>query len=106
MVGITWPGDPHQRPLIQNICHDTHSVVWFLQMSAAEVMNLAKQLPEREVLDLARMLDAWTAAMVDQKFEAAVKSGAFDQLAADALQEMEAGKTIPLDEVLHDPRLS
>jgi hypothetical protein len=26
-------------------------------MSAAEVMNLAKQLPEREVLDLARLLD-------------------------------------------------
>jgi hypothetical protein len=75
-------------------------------MSAAEVMNLVKQLPEMEVLDLARMLEAWTAAMVDQKFEAAVKSGAFDQMAADALQELEAGKTIPLDEVLHDPRLS
>lgn len=44
--------------------------------------------------------------MVDQKFEAAVKSGDFDQMAADALQELEAGKTIPLDEVLHDPRLS
>jgi hypothetical protein len=75
-------------------------------MSAAGVMNLAKQLPEKEVLDLARLLDAWTAAMVDQKLEAAVQSGAFDQMAADALQELEDGKTIPLDEVLHDPRLS
>lgn len=75
-------------------------------MSAIEVMNLAKQLPEREVLDLARMLDTWTATMVDQKLEAAVKSGAFDQMAADALQELEARKTIALDEVLHDPRLS
>jgi hypothetical protein len=75
-------------------------------MSAAEVMNLAKQLPEREVLDLARLLDAWTTAMMDQKFKAAVQSGAFDQMAADALQELKAGKTIPLDEVLHDPRLS
>ena len=27
-------------------------------------------------------------------------------MAADALQELEDGKTIPLDEVLHDPRLS
>ncbi len=69
-------------------------------------MNLAKQLPDREVLDLARMLDEWTATMVDHKFEAAVESGAFDQMAAEALQELEAGKTMPLDEVLHDPRLS
>jgi hypothetical protein len=75
-------------------------------MSAAEVMNLAKQLPDREVLDLARMLDEWTASMVDQKFASAVQSGAFDKLAAEALQELETGKTIPLDEVLHDPRLS
>ena len=77
-----------------------------LQMSAAEVMNLAKQLPEREVFDLARMLDEWTATIIDQKLETAVKTGAFDQMAAEALRELEAGKTIPLDEVLHDPRLS
>jgi uncharacterized hydantoinase/oxoprolinase family protein len=75
-------------------------------MSAAEVMNLAKQLPDREVLDLARMLDDWTASMVDRKLETAVQSGAFDQMAAEALRELEAGETIPLDEVLHDPRLS
>ena len=96
----------HGPGLFWNICHLTRSVVSFPQMSAAEVMNLAKQLPEMEVLDLARMLEAWTAAMVDQKFEAAVKSGAFDQMAADALHELEAGNTIALDEVLHDPRLS
>lgn len=75
-------------------------------MSATEVMSLAKQLPDREVLDLARMLEEWTATMVDRKLETAVQSGAFDKLAAEALQELEAGKTIPLDEVLHDPRLS
>jgi len=96
----------HGSGLVGNICHHTRSVVSSPQMSATEVMNLAKQLPEMEVLDLARMLEAWTAAMVDQKFEAVVKSGAFDQMAADALHELEAGKTIPLDEVLHDPRLS
>lgn len=90
--------------LAWNICHHTRSVVSSPQMSAAEVMNLAKQLPEMEVLDLARMLEAWTAVMVDQKFEAAVKSGAFDQMAADALHELEAGNTMALDEVLHDPR--
>ena len=96
----------HGSGLAWNICHHTRSVVSSPQMSAAEVMNLAKQLPEMEVLDLARMLEAWTAAMVDQKFEAAVKSGAFDQMAADALHELEAGNTMALDEVLHDPRLS
>jgi len=55
---------------------------------------------------LARMLDEWTASMVDQKFASAIQSGAFDKLAAEALQELETGKTIPLDEVLHDPQLS
>jgi hypothetical protein len=75
-------------------------------MSVTEVMNLAKQLPDREVLDLARRLDEWTATMVDRKFETAVKSGAFDQMAAAALQELETGKTTPPDEVLQDPRLT
>lgn len=74
-------------------------------MSAVEVMDLVKRLPEREALDLGRMLDDWLAGIVDRKFEAAVMAGAFDDMAAEALREAEAGKTVPLDEILDDRRI-
>ena len=44
-------------------------------MSAVEVMDLVKDLPEPEALNLGRMLDDWLAGIVDRKFEAAVESG-------------------------------
>ena len=69
-------------------------------MSAAEVMDLVKSLPAKEAIDLGRMVEEWTADIVDQKFEAAVKSGAFDAMAAEAIRELEAGATLPLNEVL------
>lgn len=75
-------------------------------MSAVELMDLVKKMPEREVLDLARMVDAWSADLVDQRLESAVQAGAFDELAAEAVREMDAGKTVPLDEVLDNARLS
>jgi ribosomal 50S subunit-recycling heat shock protein len=69
------------------------------------VMDLVKDLPEPEALNLRRMLDDWLAGIVDRKFEAAVEAGAFDAMAAEALREAEAGKTIPLDEILDDRRV-
>ena len=42
---------------------------------------------------------------MDRKFEAAVEAGAFDAMADEALREAEAGKTIPLDEILDDRRV-
>jgi hypothetical protein len=66
-------------------------------MSAVEVMDLVKRLPEREAMNLGRMLDDWLAGIVDRKFEVAVPAGSFDAMAADALREAEEGKTIPLD---------
>jgi len=74
-------------------------------MSAVEVMDLVKDLPEPEALNLGLMLDDWLAGIVDRKFEAAVEAGAFDAMATAALREAEAGKTIPLDEVLDDRRV-
>jgi len=74
-------------------------------MSAVEVMDLVKRLPEREAMDLGRMLDDWLAGIVDRKFEVAVSAGAFDAMAAEALREAEEGKTIPLHEVLDDRRI-
>ena len=69
-------------------------------MSAADVMDLVKSLPAKEAIDLGRMVEEWTAGIVDQKFEAAVKSGAFDAMAAEAIRELEAGATLPLNEDL------
>jgi hypothetical protein len=74
-------------------------------MSAVEVMDLVKDLPEPEALNLGRMLDDWLAGIVDRKFEAAVEAGAFDAMAAEALREAEAAKTFPLDEILDDRRV-
>ena len=74
-------------------------------MSAVEVMDLVKDLPEPEALNLGHMLDDWLAGIVDRKFEVAVEAGASDAMAAEALREAEAGKTIPLDEVLDDRRV-
>ncbi len=75
-------------------------------MSAVEVMDLVKRLPEPEAMDLGRMLDDWLAGIVDRRFEAAVAAGVFDEMAAEALREAEAGRTVPLDEVLDDRRVS
>jgi hypothetical protein len=81
--------------------------LWFFGfMSVVEVMDLVKRLPEREAMDLGRMIDDWLAGIVDRKFEAAAKAGVFDEMAAEALREAEAGKTVPLDEVLDDRRFS
>ena len=74
--------------------------------SAPEVMDLVKSLPAKEAIDLDRMVEEWTAGIVDQKFEAAVKSGAFDAMAAEAIRELEAGATLPLREVLDDSQFS
>jgi hypothetical protein len=82
-------------------------VLWFFGfMSAVEVMDLVKRLPEPEAMDLGRMLDDWLAGIVDRRFEAAVAAGVFDEMAAEALREAEAGRTVPLDEVLDDRRVS
>jgi hypothetical protein len=74
-------------------------------MSAAEVMDLVKSLPAKEAIDLGRMVEEWTAGIVDQKFEAALKAGAFDAMAAEAIRELETG-AMPLNEVLDDSQFS
>ena len=74
-------------------------------MSAPEVMDLVKSLPAKEAIDLDRMVEEWTAGIVDQKFEAALKAGAFDAMAAEAIRELETG-AMPLNEVLDDSQFS
>ena len=75
-------------------------VFWFFGfMSAVEVMDLVKRLPEREALNLGRMLEDWLAGLVDRKFDAAVEAGAFDAMAAEALREAEAGKRLRIEDL-------
>ena len=103
----------NSKSIIQNSKFPTwvswFAFCWFCvflgRMSAVEVMDLVKDLPEPEALNLGRMMDDWLAGIVDRKFEAAVEAGAFDAMAAEALREAEAGKTIPLDEILDDRRV-
>jgi hypothetical protein len=70
-------------------------------MSARDLLQLIRQEPQNVILELGEMLDELRADMVDARFAAAVEAGAFDGLAARALAEHAAGKTVPLDEVLH-----
>lgn len=54
-------------------------------MGIAELMSEIRKLPEEELLRLAAEVDEEAAALVDRRFEARVKAGDFDELAAQAL---------------------
>ena len=69
-------------------------------MSASEIMTLIRREPREVILEIGELLDELRGDLVDEKFAAAVGAGRFDELAAQALREHAAGKTIPLDEFL------
>ncbi|MBU6171004.1 MAG: hypothetical protein KGQ87_05865 [Verrucomicrobia bacterium] len=75
-------------------------------MGIAELMGEIRKLPDDELLALAAQVDAEAARAVDTRFTAMVKEGDFDELAAEALKELKAGKSIPLHEVLDEHRIS
>ena len=70
-------------------------------MSVAEIIDAVKELSENEKGEfLARLMeidfeDAW-----DRQIEADAKAGRLDHLWQQALEDIEAGRTKPLDEVL------
>ena len=69
-------------------------------VSATEIMTLIRREPREVILEIGELLDELRGDLVDEKFAAAVEAGRFDELAAQALGEHAAGKTIPLDEFL------
>ncbi len=75
-------------------------------MDVAELIREAKKLPEKELHLLAQAVGVAAAAAVDARFEQDVLDGRFDAMAAEALKEHAAGKTVDLDAFLADPRLS
>jgi len=71
--------------------------------TVSEVIEAVKKLPERDKSEFLERLaevdfdDAW-----DRQIEADAKAGRLDHLWAEAMEDIKAGRTKPLDEVLGD----
>jgi hypothetical protein len=71
--------------------------------TVGEIIDAVKKLPEKEKSEfLARLAevdfdDAW-----DRQIEADAEAGGLDNLWAEAMEDIKAGRTKPLDEVLGD----
>ena len=65
-----------------------------------EIEHAIEKLPPADYAVLIGWLDERRTAEVDAKFEEAILAGKFDEAAARALRDAEAGKCIPLDEFL------
>ena len=70
------------------------------RMGVAEIIQEVRKLPDDQLLALAAQVDEESARAVDCRFENIVREGGFADLAAEALREEKAGKTVPLHEVL------
>lgn len=75
-------------------------------MEIAELIREAQKLPEKELRLLAQAVGEAAAAAVDAHFEEDILAGKFDAMAAEALKDHAAGKTVELDAFLADPKLS
>jgi hypothetical protein len=71
--------------------------------TVSEIIEAVKKLPERDKSEFLERLsevdfdDAW-----DRQIEADAKAGRLDHLWVEAMEDIEAGRTKPLDEVLGD----
>ena len=67
-----------------------------------DVESAIKQLPEQEVRDLAKWLQAYLDEMWDRQIEADFASGKLDHLIAEAEADIASNNVRDLDEVLHN----
>jgi hypothetical protein len=65
-----------------------------------EIEEAVAKLPEPEFQTFAVWFDQKRASRVDDAFESAILGGQFDEMAARAIRDHQAGKTIALDEFL------
>lgn len=65
-----------------------------------EIEDAVAKLPEPDFQTFAAWFDEARARRVDGAFESAISAGQFDEMAARALRDHQAGKTIALDEFL------
>lgn len=65
-----------------------------------EIEDAVAKLPEPEFQTFAAWFDQTRARRVDDAFERTILGGQFDEMAARAIRDHQAGKTIALDEFL------
>lgn len=65
-----------------------------------EIEEAMAKLPERDFQTFAAWFDQTRASRVDDAFESAILGGQFDEMAARAIRDHQAGKTIALDDFL------
>lgn len=77
------------------------SKVTLIGMSTVlEIEQAVDHLPDEDFQAFAAWFDEARAQRVDAAFEKAILEGQFDSLAARALEDMQAGRTTPLDAFL------
>ena len=69
-------------------------------MTVARLIEAARKLPPDQMRLLAEALDEELEQVSDRQFEGAMAEGKFDEIARAAMEEHQAGKTKPLDEIL------
>jgi hypothetical protein len=74
----------------------------YLMNSRLEVESAIKQLPEREVREIAKWLQNYLDEMWDRQIEADVASGKLDHLIAQAEQDIDNSNVRGLDEILRN----
>ena len=65
-----------------------------------EIEEAVARLPESEFQTFAAWFDQTRASRVDEAFERAILGGQFDEMAARAIHDHQAGKTIALDDFI------
>ena len=65
-----------------------------------EIEKAIEHLPQQDFEALADWISETRARRVDASFEQAILSGKFDEMAAQAMRDMEAGRCTPLDEFI------
>lgn len=70
--------------------------------TVAELQSAVRQLPRPEAWQFKTWLDERMADDWDRQIEADAQAGKLDPLWQKALTDIQAGRTHPLDEVLHD----
>ena len=71
-----------------------------LQAAGLEIEQAVEHLPEADFQSFAHWFDETRAQRVDTAFEKAILAGQFDAMAAQALRDMDTGRSTPLDEFL------
>ncbi len=79
-------------------CQDTYNLC--PMSTVVEIEKAVEGLPDADFETFAAWFDQNRAQRVDAAFEKAILAGDFDALAAQALEDHQANRTVPLDEFI------